>query len=160
MQIVVGTKSGETHSFETSENQEKGLTGLKIGEEFNGSLVGLNGYTLELKGGSDKNGFPMKKQVQGPGRQSVLVENGTGVRHLAKGERKRKTVHGNTVSEEIVQLNCKVVEEGEKSIKQILEVETQESEETGEKETSEEEQEDKEQEEDEERTEENHEEGE
>jgi small subunit ribosomal protein S6e len=42
------------------------------------------------------------------------------VRGLKKGQRVRKTVRGNTVAEDIEQLNLVIVKEGEKPIEEIL----------------------------------------
>lgn len=41
------------------------LIGLKIGQKFDGSMLGLSGFTLEVTGGSDKDGFPMRKDLEG-----------------------------------------------------------------------------------------------
>ena len=49
----------------------KQLNGLKIGEEFDGQIAGLDGYTLKITGGSDKNGFAMKKMQMFSGQQAV-----------------------------------------------------------------------------------------
>jgi small subunit ribosomal protein S6e len=120
MQIVVGTQDGQTHSFNIADDQKQPLMGLKLGDEFDGSVVGLDGYTLEITGGSDQDGFPMKKQVQGTGRRKMLVTGGTGVRDLDEGERSRKSLRGNTVADDIVQLNCRVVEQGSESVEELL----------------------------------------
>ncbi|MDY6776538.1 MAG: 30S ribosomal protein S6e [Candidatus Nanohaloarchaea archaeon] len=120
MQAVVGTLDGDTHQFELDDKQAQALTGKQIGDEIDGSTVGLNGYTLEITGGSDREGFPMKEAVEGTQRKRLLVKEGTGARDLEKGERKRKSVRGNTVSNQISQLNLKVVEEGDEGIESIL----------------------------------------
>ncbi|MFB6216799.1 MAG: 30S ribosomal protein S6e, partial [Candidatus Aenigmatarchaeota archaeon] len=91
------------------EKEASPLVGTKIGEEFNGSLIGLNGYTLRVTGGSDEDGFPHRKSVGGPGRQRVLIEGGPGYRQEEDGEKRRRSVRGNTISEDTVQVNTKVV---------------------------------------------------
>ena len=60
---VVVSQNAETHQIELEDT--KALNGLVIGEEFDGGIVGLDGYTLKITGGSDKNGFTMKKDVSG-----------------------------------------------------------------------------------------------
>lgn len=120
MQLVIGTQDGTTHSIELDDTQEQALSGLTLGETFNGSAVGLDGYTFELTGGSDEDGFPMKRQLQGTGRKRVLVEGGTGVNGLEEGERQRKSIRGNTVADDIAQLNCSVVEAGDEDIDTLL----------------------------------------
>jgi len=99
----------------------KKLIGLKIGEEFDASMVGLEGYQLRITGGSDKNGFPMKRDVDGPRRIRSLLTGGVGFRPTRKGQRRRKTVRGNTLSDDIVQVNTVVVKKGKKSLTELVE---------------------------------------
>ena len=121
------------------EKEATPLIGTKIGEEFNGSLIGLEGYTLEVTGGSDEGGFPMREGVQGSGRREVLMKKGPGYRPSEDGVRRRKSVRGEAVSEDVVQVNTKVVdrESDVESIPELLGLET--SEEVSEEEQSEEE---------------------
>ncbi len=120
MQIIIGAQNGKTYSVDIDGNQTNAVNGKRIGQEFDGSVVGLDGYKLKITGGSDKDGFPMKKNLLGTARRKVLVEGGTGVKNLEKGEKRRKTMRGNTVSDDIVQLNTKVVENGSKDIEKLL----------------------------------------
>src|SRR3989344_2558964 len=59
------------------EREAPTLVGMKIGQSFDGSVVGLTGYTLEITGGSDKDGFPMRKDLEGPGRRRLVLGKGT-----------------------------------------------------------------------------------
>lgn len=120
MQLVIGRQDGKTFSLDLDETQEKSLHGQKVGDEFDGSVIGLDGYTLKITGGSDKQGFPMKQQLHGTGRRRILVKQGVGVRDLTKGERRRKSIRGNTISDDIEQINCTITEEGNKSIEELL----------------------------------------
>ncbi len=87
--------------------------GKKIGDTIPGELLGLTGYTLRITGGSDQAGFPMRKDVDGPGRKKILAVGGVGIRKKkGKGVRQRKTVAGNTVWRETAALNLTVVEAG------------------------------------------------
>jgi len=119
MKITAGNTDGKTYQFETEDSSK--LVGNKIGDEFDGGKVGLSGYTLEITGGSDKQGFPMRKSIEGTARKKILLDAGAGIKSEEGGERRRKSVRGNTVSDEIEQLNVKVVEEGSKSIEELLE---------------------------------------
>jgi len=110
------------------EKEAPSLVGKKIGEKFDGSLIGLSGFTLQITGGSDKDGFPMRYDLPGSLRKKALLTKGIGFRgrkkikkkvFKVKGMRKRKYIRGNTVSDEIVQVNCKVLE-GEGDIPKIL----------------------------------------
>ncbi len=120
MQIIIGAQNGKTYSVDIDGNQKNAVNGKRIGQEFDGSVVGLDGYKLKITGGSDKDGFPMRKNLLGTARRKVLVEGGTGVRKLEKGEKRRKTMRGNTVSDDIIQLNTKVTEKGSKDIEELL----------------------------------------
>jgi len=120
---LVISEGKDSHQMEVEAAQSKKLMGLKIGNEFDASKVGLEGYTLKLTGGSDKNGFPMKRDVEGPRRIKSLLSGGVGFKPKIKGQRQRKTVRGNTVSDDIVQINTIVTKKGKKSIDELLESE-------------------------------------
>ncbi|MDP3066758.1 MAG: 30S ribosomal protein S6e [Methanobacteriaceae archaeon] len=118
---LVVSEGESSHQMEMETADSKKLIGLKIGEEFDAAMVGLEGYKLRITGGSDKNGFPMKKDVEGPRRIKSLLSGGLGFKPKRKGQRRRKTIRGNTVSDEIVQINTVVIEKGGKSIAELLE---------------------------------------
>jgi len=118
---LVVSEGKSSHQMEVEAALSKKLIGLKIGEEFDASMVGLDGYQLRITGGSDKNGFPMKRDVPGPRRIRSLLSGGVGFKPTRKGQRRRKTVRGNTLSDDIVQVNTIVVKKGKKSITEILE---------------------------------------
>ena len=124
---VVVSQKAETYQMEVEDT--KSLNGLVIGDEFDGGIVGLDGYTLKITGGSDKNGFAMKRDVDGPRRIKSLLTGGVGYRPKVDGVKRRKTVRGNTVSEDIVQINTIVTKAGSKSISDILNPEEEEAEE-------------------------------
>jgi len=81
------------------------FVGLKIGDRIEGSIIGLKNVVLEIRGGSDLAGFPMRIDIEGPVKKYVLLSSGPGFRPREDGERRRKLVRGNTVSEDIVQIN-------------------------------------------------------
>lgn len=118
MQVTIGTSDGKTHQVEIDDASQ--IIGKKIGEQFDGGIAGLDGYKLEITGGSDRDGFPMRQSLEGTGRRRVLIENGPGIKEKEDGVRRRKSVRGNTVSEDIQQLNTTVAEEGSKSVEELL----------------------------------------
>jgi small subunit ribosomal protein S6e len=120
---LVISEGEKSHQLEVEAAESKKLNGLTIGEEFDATLVGLTGYKLKITGGSDKNGFPMKKDVDGSRRIKSLLAGGIGFNPKRDGQRRRKTVRGNTVSDDIVQINTVVTQKGEKEINEILESE-------------------------------------
>ena len=101
------------------EKEAPSLIGIKIGDKFDGSVLGLVGFMLQLTGGSDKDGFPMRPDLQGIARKKALMASGPGFRPTTEGQKRRKYVRGNTISADIMQVNCKIVE-GEGDIQTIL----------------------------------------
>jgi len=121
MKIVISDpKAGKTYQTELEKGKEGALTGLKIGDVFDGALAGAPGYRLRITGGSDKEGFPMRADVSGTRRTGVLLSGPPGFRPKNKGERGRKKVRGNTVSEAIAQLNTVVAEGGGKPLEELF----------------------------------------
>jgi small subunit ribosomal protein S6e len=117
---LIISQGENSHQVEVEATESKTLIGLKIGNEFDASPLGLIDYKLRITGGSDKNGFPMKKDVEGPRRIKSLLSGGVGFKPRRKGQRRRKTVRGNTISDDIVQINTVVVEKGKKTIEDLL----------------------------------------
>ncbi len=120
MKINVGSKDGKTYKIELADDKAGVLYGKAIGDEVEGDLIGLPGYVLEIRGGSDKSGFPMRKDIGGTGKKSILIGSGPGIRKAKHGLRLRKTVRGNTVSSEISQLNVIVKKEGSAKLEDLL----------------------------------------
>ncbi len=74
----------------------------------------LPAHKLQIVGGSDKDGIPMRANVHGGGRRKVILSGGTGFNPKREGERRRKTVRGNIITDEIVQINAKIIEKPQK----------------------------------------------
>ena len=117
---VVVSDADVTYQLELEDKDAKIVNGLKIGDEFSGGVLGLKGYKLKITGGSDKNGFPMKPDVDGTRRFKSLVSEGVGFKPTSKGLRRRKTVRGNTIADDISQINVKVSERGEQTLAEIF----------------------------------------
>ncbi|MFH0949394.1 MAG: 30S ribosomal protein S6e [Candidatus Aenigmatarchaeota archaeon] len=101
----------------------------KIGDSIDGGFLGLNGYELSITGGSDKDGFPMRSDVDGIVKKKILITKGVGFRGMKRvkkkhfeidGMRKRKLVRGNAISADTIQINCKITKAGEKPIGEIF----------------------------------------
>ena len=113
MKVVIGTKSGKTYQKELSGNEAEALYGRVLGEELRGELLGFSGVTFTIRGGSDAQGFPMRKDLPGTNRKQILITKGTGFKGKLRGKRfgglrVKKTVAGNTVFEKTHQLNLMV----------------------------------------------------
>ncbi len=104
--LTISDKNGKSISKEVKETDANPLLGLEIPAETDASIVGLSGK-ITITGGSDKSGVPMRSDVHGLARKRVLLTKGVGLKDTEKGLRKRKLVRGNTISDEIYQLNCK-----------------------------------------------------
>lgn len=114
--VIADPKSGKSYKHDITGHYASALVGKRIGEEVDGLYVGLAGYKLEITGGSDKDGFPMRPDLPGPRRKRLLVSGGVGFHPTLPGMRRKKAVRGNTVSQDILQLNLKIVQRGPKSI--------------------------------------------
>lgn len=108
--IVSDPTDGKSQFIELEETQAVPLIGRKLGEVIDGAAVKLSGYKLKITGGSDKDGFPMRPNIHGGVRIGAILSEGVGFNPSQKGERKRKTLRGNVITDAIVQLNMKVVE--------------------------------------------------
>lgn len=113
--IVSDTDSGTSKTVELEETQATPLIGRRMGEVMDGAIVGLPGHKVQLTGGSDKDGFPIRPNVHGGVRRRVILGGGVGFNPQKEGERKRKTIRGNVVTEEIVQINMKIIEKPKKA---------------------------------------------
>ena len=114
---------GRTVKFEVD---NENIVGTKIGGNLDGKEIdsSLEGYEFEVTGTSDKAGFCGMPKIDGPGLKKVLLTYGMGMRKKPKrfkkdpgrpkGLRLRKTVRGNEISLDTVQINCKVIKEGAK----------------------------------------------
>ena len=108
--IVSDPETGKSQSIEVEESQAVPLIGRKVGEVIDGAAVKLSGYKLKITGGSDKDGFPIRPNIHGGVRVGAILSEGVGFHSSNKGERKRKTLRGNVITDSIVQVNMKVVE--------------------------------------------------
>ncbi|MEM3565433.1 MAG: 30S ribosomal protein S6e [Candidatus Bathyarchaeia archaeon] len=108
--IVSDPEDGTSKTVELEDARAVPLIGKKIGDVIDGSVVGLPGFKVQITGGSDKDGFPMRPNVHGGVRRSVVLSGGVGFNPQNEGERRRKRVRGNVITDEIVQVNMKVVE--------------------------------------------------
>jgi small subunit ribosomal protein S6e len=108
--IVSDPEAGTSKVVELEEARAAPFIGRRIGETIDGTVVDLPAHKVQIRGGSDKDGVPMSGSVHGGVRRSVVLSGGAGFSPKRKGERRRKTVRGSTITDEIVQINMKIVE--------------------------------------------------
>ncbi|MDQ3868160.1 MAG: 30S ribosomal protein S6e [Thermoproteota archaeon] len=108
--LVVSDNKGRSISQELKDRAANPLLGSKIGEIIDSSVIGIAGGKMKITGGSDKSGTPMRPDVHGGVKKYVLLSRGVGMKNTSEGNRIRKLMRGNMVTEEIYQLNCVLVE--------------------------------------------------
>ena len=117
MFVINNPKTGKSYK---KEGDAQIFMGKKIRDKVDGNSIGLKGYELEITGGSDAQGFPMRGDLDVLGRKRPLVISGVGAKKGDKGMKQRKTVHGRTVDETINQLNIKIVKFGSEDLEKAL----------------------------------------
>ncbi len=125
-------KSGKTFHLE-SEAEE--IIGKSLKDKIEGKIVSpdLEGYEFEIAGMSDKAGLTALENVEGIGLKRVLLGYGKAMHRRSrregkkkrsnftpKGLRLRKTVRGKIISPEIVQINLKILKQGNKNLEEIF----------------------------------------
>ena len=108
--IVSDPETGTSKVVELEETRATPFIGRRLGEIIDGSVVDLPAHKVQLMGGSDRDGVPMRGNVHGGVRRAVVLSGGAGFTPKKKGERRRKTVRGSTITDEIAQINMKIVE--------------------------------------------------
>ena len=103
--LNISDKKGKTITKEAKEKEAGPFLGLQVGNELDAALIGESGK-LKITGGSDKSGVPLREDIHGGARKYILLSKGIGLRDAEKGQRFRKLVRGNTITEEVYQLNC------------------------------------------------------
>jgi small subunit ribosomal protein S6e len=99
------------------------LIGKGVGDELEGTFIGFDGYLFKITGGSDHSGFPMVPGVEGAMPKRILIgHRGVGYKPTRKGKRRRKRVRGRLISEDIYQINLKILEreKDSKAIEELL----------------------------------------
>ena len=112
--IVSDPEVGTSKIVELEEARAAPFIGRKIGEAVDGAVVDLPAHKLQITGGSDRDGVPMRANVHGGVRRNVVLSGGVGFNPHDRGERRRKTVRGNVITDEIVQINTKIIEKPKK----------------------------------------------
>ncbi len=120
MKLVVNDGKGrKSYPKEVADDKASVLYSKKVGDSFDGSLVDLPGYSLQITGGSNRDGFPMRPELQGIRKTRLWLAHAPGVRGLKKGERRMRTVVGNQVSKDTAQLNVNVTQAGPKTLEEL-----------------------------------------
>jgi small subunit ribosomal protein S6e len=117
---VADPEGGTTYRVEVDGQDANRFAGRELGETVDGGAVGLPGYTLELTGGSDDAGRPLRADVLGSELTEMLTDGGVGFNPERDGERKRITVRGREVGEATSQINTRIAERGDGDVPELL----------------------------------------
>ncbi len=118
--VINDVKTGKSYQRVISDQYANSLIGKRIGEVVDGIFVGLPGYKLIITGGSDITGTPMRKSLPGPRKRKLLLRGGVGFHPTMPGQRRKKTIRGNTISPDVVQINMKISSYGPKSVENLF----------------------------------------
>jgi small subunit ribosomal protein S6e len=108
--VVISDSKGNSINQEIKDKSAQPFVGSKIGDVMDSTIFGLKDGKIKITGGSDKSGTPMRSDLHGGVKKYILMTSGVGARNLDPGERKRKLVRGNLITEEIYQLNCQLID--------------------------------------------------
>ena len=118
LKLVLSTKDGKTYQKDLPSNEAEFFQNKKIGDNIDGNQIGLAGYQLEITGGSDKCGFPMRKGVQ-QDRKKLMAGAGVGFSEKDRNGNKqvgllrRRTICGERINNQTTQVNFKILKEGD-----------------------------------------------
>jgi len=118
--VINDTKQGKSHQVQVEGHHANSLIGKKIGDNVDGIFISLPGYKLQITGGTDKDGFTMRNDLPGIVRRKLLLSKSKGFKPDEKGKRVKKTIRGNTINPDIVQINMKVIKYSSKPITDLI----------------------------------------
>ncbi|MEM2909933.1 MAG: S6e family ribosomal protein [Nitrososphaerota archaeon] len=122
--VLSDPSTGKAQTIQLTPQQFSLFIGKRIGDELDGSILGKSGFKVRITGGTDVDGFPMRLDVSGPRKASILFSGGVGFhpkekpsskrkkkrnRRRKEGLRKRVTVRGNMISDAIAQINAVLI---------------------------------------------------
>jgi small subunit ribosomal protein S6e len=117
MKINIAYPTNATQkSIEIKTKEEQRLYGRKINDQFDGAVISpeFAGSIVQIVGGNDYQGVPMTAAQATTKRIRLLLSKGdVGYRCRRNGVRRRKTVRGSVVSNEILALNVILVKPAE-----------------------------------------------
>jgi small subunit ribosomal protein S6e len=118
--VVSDPKTGRAYNVDASSGAAGAIVGKRIGDEFDAGSIGLAGYKIKITGASDRTGTTAKKGIPGAGRRKLLLAGGIGFHPSMDGERRRKTVRANEITQDFVQINALVTTYGEKGLDELF----------------------------------------
>ena len=118
--VVSDPKTGRAYNVDATGGAAGAIVGKRIGDEVDAGSLGLAGYKIQITGASDRTGTAAKKSIPGAGRKKLLLAGGIGFHPVMDGERRRKTVRANEITQDFVQINAQVTAYGEKTLDELI----------------------------------------
>jgi len=116
-------RNGTVKQFEIDDEviRRSNLYDHRLGNEIDGSAFGapFKGYVFRIKGGADKEGFPMVQGVMAASRVALLIKRGAPGFNAFRGrpgERRRKNIRGCICGQDLAVLELVIVKSGEAPI--------------------------------------------
>jgi small subunit ribosomal protein S6e len=116
-------RNGTVKQFEIDDEviRRSNLYDHRLGNEIDGAAFGapFKGYVFRIKGGADKDGFPMVQGVMAASRVALLIKRGAPGFNTFRGrsgERRRKNIRGCICGQDIAVLELVIVKMGEAPI--------------------------------------------
>ncbi|MGQ9759113.1 MAG: 30S ribosomal protein S6e [Candidatus Methanomethylicaceae archaeon] len=113
--VISNPEDGKSKTVTVTDAQAQSFVGLKVGDSISGEAFGFPGRELVITGGSDKSGIPIRPDIPTGGKRYVLLSGPPGYHPKKKGQRERRLIRGNIITEDIVQINLVVKEAAKKS---------------------------------------------
>jgi small subunit ribosomal protein S6e len=127
--LIAAPTTGAVKTLEIEDDilRKANLSDYRMGNEIDGQIFGeaFTGYRFRISGGQDKEGFPMKQGVMTAARVRLLLVPGTlGFQkwRARTGERKRRSVRGCILGNDLAAINLVVVKKGPKDIEGLTDV--------------------------------------
>ena len=118
--VISDPETGRSYNTVASGGAAGAFIGKSISHQIDAGVIGLDGYRIEITGGSDRTGIPARRGLPGSARRHLLLTGGNGFNPTKRGERRRKTVRGSEITSDFVQINVKVVETGKTPLAEIF----------------------------------------
>ncbi|MEK6942316.1 MAG: S6e family ribosomal protein [archaeon] len=117
--VISDPKTGKAYPKKVDD--ESAFFDKKIGDTISLDSIGLADYEAVITGGSDSDGFPMKRYFAGTRRNKNFV-----TKNKKEGLRIKVTERGNTIANDIAQVNLKITKYGGKKIDEMIVVDKKE----------------------------------
>ena len=106
--VISNPADGVSKTVTVAEAQALSMVGMRVGDSLSGEAYGFPGQEIIITGGSDKSGIPLRADIAGGGKRRILLSGPPGYHPKKTGQRKRKLVRGNMITEDMVQINAQL----------------------------------------------------